>query len=178
MAIRFDFAQSEDKIQVALYVKDASVKSVRVECVSNKIQVHIGSSQDGPAWQGQLWGAVSDVNFETTPFKIQIELKKTTEKQHWPCLLAPLPTTDTKSDMKTVAPTSYAKWDTLDKHPDLESDGKDINDFFKRIYADSDDAARRAMNKSYSTSGGTVLSTNWKEVATATYSPASNPQRT
>jgi hypothetical protein len=33
----------------------------------------------------------------------------------------------------------------------------------------ADDNTRRAMNKSFQTSGGTVLSTNWNEVALADY---------
>lgn len=35
---------------------------------------------------------------------------------------------------------------------------------FQKIYGDSTDEVRKAMNKSYFESGGTVLSTNWKEV--------------
>lgn len=37
--------------------------------------------------------------------------------------------------------------------------------FFKKLYADADDDTRRAMVKSYQESGGTALSTNWKDVA-------------
>lgn len=36
---------------------------------------------------------------------------------------------------------------------------------FQKIYSDSDPEVRKAMNKSYSESAGTVLSTNWKEVS-------------
>lgn len=35
---------------------------------------------------------------------------------------------------------------------------------FQKIYGDSSDEVRKAMNKSYFESGGTVLSTNWQEV--------------
>jgi suppressor of G2 allele of SKP1 len=39
-----------------------------------------------------------------------------------------------------------------------------LQKLFRKIYADADDDTKRAMMKSYQESGGTVLSTNWKEI--------------
>jgi len=47
---------------------------------------------------------------------------------------------------------------------DLDMDGDPASAFFKKLYKSADDDTKRAMMKSYSESGGTVLSTNWTEV--------------
>lgn len=49
---------------------------------------------------------------------------------------------------------------------DMDSDfgGDPVDGFFKKLYAGADDDTRRAMMKSYQESGGTSLSTDWKDV--------------
>jgi len=58
--------------------------------------------------------------------------------------------------------------DTDDIHigDDFEEDSGDpAHAFFKQLYAGASDDTKRAMMKSYQESGGTALSTNWKEVS-------------
>lgn len=70
------------------------------------------------------------------------------------------------STAPSTAPRPRSKWDSFkaeDENGKVE-DEANIDDFFKKLYADADDDTRRAMMKSYQESGGTALSTNWGEV--------------
>ena len=58
-------------------------------------------------------------------------------------------------------------WDKIVKDFEEEEEKtkeSSVDELFKKIYEQSDESTRKAMNKSFSESGGTVLSTNWKEV--------------
>lgn len=71
--------------------------------------------------------------------------------------------------------TSHRDWDAIEKNIILEEKNEKpegdeaMNKLFKQIYADASEDTRRAMIKSYQTSGGTVLSTNWDEVKKKDY---------
>ncbi|XP_022172597.1 protein SGT1 homolog [Myzus persicae] len=56
-------------------------------------------------------------------------------------------------------------WDKVVKDMTKEEEDSDVNTLFKKIYSDGSDEVRKAMNKSFMESGGTVLSTNWRDVA-------------
>lgn len=64
--------------------------------------------------------------------------------------------------------TKTKNWDSIVKtEVDTEKPEGDaaLNALFQKIYADGSDEVRRAMNKSFVESGGTVLSTNWEEIS-------------
>ena len=83
---------------------------------------------------------------------------------------------------KCVAPSSllhfeflqgpYASgrdWAAIEKTLAAEAEEKKegeaaLNEMFQKIYGDASDETKRAMNKSFQESGGTVLSTNWGEI--------------
>ena len=47
--------------------------------------------------------------------------------------------------------------------------------FFKQIFANGDPKKRQAMIKSFQTSGGTVLSTDWDDVSKKDYEGKDRP---
>ena len=80
-----------------------------------------------------------------------------------------------KQEIKASPYASKKDWNAIEK--DLKKqeakekpEGDEaLNKLFQDIYGRSDDATRRAMVKSFQTSGGTVLSTNWNEVKETDY---------
>ena len=58
----------------------------------------------------------------------------------------------------------YQKWKEIHLPQEEEDKNEGIDKFLQRIYANASDDAKRAMNKSYFESVGTVLSTNWEDV--------------
>lgn len=104
--------------------------------------------------------------------RIELQFEKAEKNQNWPVLR-----TDAKGSVEVSEqhiqsyPTSSIKkkdWDKLEKEIAVDIDkhkeeyGEDpLNNFFKEIFKNADEDKRRAMIKSFQTSAGTVLSTDW-----------------
>ena len=122
--------------------------------------------------------------------KCKLELKKEVENFNW-VNLEVNPSDDSLNNPKDKVIHGYypssskvkKDWSQLDKEFDeqeKEDALKDGNEgmwrLFRDIYAKGNEETRRAMIKSFQTSGGTVLSTNWNEVKDKDYEGKDRPE--
>jgi suppressor of G2 allele of SKP1 len=134
-----------------------------------QVEIKLEKSNPGPSWPNLTRSAQDqdqDQPLASTSTYIQ----------------APTSSTSTTSDPANLTSTSASsaptgprrnKFDTLNLDADLEEDQdqagkgtseKDLEKFFQTLYGDLPPEGRRAMMKSFTESGGTVLSTDWGDV--------------
>lgn len=90
--------------------------------------------------------------YENTRYKLEITLIKEIPER-WNSI-------DGKESHYDINELVYSKEEEESKEP------QNMTDLFTRIYQKGDDNTKRAMNKSLEESKGTVLNTNWDQVAT------------
>ena len=126
----------------------------------------------------------------TSAMKCKLELKKEVENFNWVNLETNLNDDSLNNPKEKVVHGYYPSsskvkkdWSQLDKEFDeqeKEDALKDGNEgmwrLFRDIYAKGNEETRRAMIKSFQTSGGTVLSTNWNEVKDKDYERKERPE--
>lgn len=120
---------------------------------------------------------------EVSAMKVEISLAKKDAGVQWKTLEKAEDQPMASPDQPAYPTSNKAKrdWSQIDKDLQAEikaekPEGEEaLNTLFKQIYDRADPETRRAMNKSFQTSGGTVLSTNWGEVAHSDYEGKDRP---
>ncbi|XP_028409356.1 protein SGT1 homolog [Dendronephthya gigantea] len=182
----YDWYQTDSRVVINILVKNRTSDDVKcvIEDTFVSVCVRLEDKSDF-SLSLTLPNAVipAQSKYRVSTAKIEIQLKKA-ETIRWSSLEKtseihlnqfPLTTEDTKqiSASSHSYPTSshvHRNWDKLaadiekeEQEEKLEGDAA-LNQLFQKIYGDGSDEVKRAMNKSFVESGGTVLSTNWSEV--------------
>lgn len=182
--VRMEWYQSLDQLNFTFYVKDRHAEDVVVHRTATSLEMTIRLDSNGREYScsyDPLFAELKDDEpaVSVRPMKVEISVKKAQPYQ-WPTLerqgntvgvVAAAPATAaaepaTAKDLKY--PNSKGKdWSAvkLDEEEDEKPEGEAaLNKLFQQIYGDGSDEQRRAMIKSFTESGGTVLSTNWDDV--------------
>nr|XP_012620435.1 protein SGT1 homolog isoform X2 [Microcebus murinus] len=176
--IKYDWYQTESQVIVTLMIKNVQKNDVNVEFSAKELSalVKLPSGEDYNLKLRLLYPIIPEQStFKVLSTKIEIKMKKP-EAVRWEMLEGQGDVSKPKqfiADVKNLYPSSshYTRnWDKLvgeikeeEKNEKLEGDAA-LNKLFQQIYSDGSDEVKRAMNKSFMESGGTVLSTNWSDV--------------
>ncbi|XP_069614295.1 protein SGT1 homolog isoform X4 [Ranitomeya imitator] len=177
---RHDWYQTESQVIVTVMMKNVQKEDVHLQFAERQLTLNVNLPSD-ENYNLTLFLFHSIVpeqsTFKVLSTKIEIKMKKT-EALRWDKLEGQAEqqlkhfTPDKPETMhKYPSSSHYTKnWDKLvgeikeeEKNENLEGDAA-LNHLFQQIYSDGSDEVKRAMNKSFMESGGTVLSTNWSEV--------------
>ncbi|CAF0800354.1 unnamed protein product [Rotaria sordida] len=184
--INHTWYQSESTVVVVIPIRNVQRDQVDVESTENTLSVNIKLPSSNSEYNLKL-DLAYPINCNRTDFKVntanvEVRLYKVDAVQ-WTSLDAQhksnvppvsMNRTPTVQSVPPSYPSSSKKakdWDKFEveikkeeKEEKLEGDAA-LNQLFQQIYRDGTDEQRRAMNKSFMESGGTVLSTNWDEIS-------------
>jgi suppressor of G2 allele of SKP1 len=176
--IKHDWYQTETHVIIEVRIKKLDPKDVRVEFqdVSLSVTAKLATGSDYSLELDLAHPVIPDQSsFKVLSTKLEIKLRKG-EAVRWTGLegdgSAPLPGGALPSSSAQGVKAPYASgrdWNKVEKLLEAEAEEKKegesaLNEMFQKIYADASDETKKAMNKSFSESGGTVLSTNWNEI--------------
>ncbi|CAG9804556.1 unnamed protein product [Chironomus riparius] len=163
MSVKHDWYQNDEKVVVTVLLKNAVEKDYKCEIEDEKVHL---SAENYELILNLLNPVVPEKSsHKATLHKVEITLAKR-DFGKWGMLEKKK---EVISEQQQIAVKSKKPqdWDKLakevEKTDDTEGDAA-VNALFKKIYESGTEEQRRAMNKSFQESGGTVLSTNWDEV--------------
>ncbi|ORY79060.1 SGS domain-domain-containing protein [Protomyces lactucae-debilis] len=176
---KHEWYQSNDKVVVTIFAKKIPADKVNVDMEPRSLSLNFEIPETSSEWSHQfepLFAAI-DTNASTyrvLASKIEVTLVKKQPGQKWSQLEGDA--SQIKQESAHTYPTSSKKgaqnWDKLAADAtapsgtgEKEEEGDPLQNLFQTLYKDADDDTKKAMMKSYQESGGTALSTNWKEVS-------------
>jgi len=178
--VRYEWYQTESHISVSIFLKNVKKEDANITIKPESLSVEVKLPTTESEYQLNITLSDKVVPEESTTSilgsKIEIKMKKT-RLAKWPSLEnsgGQIQSWDIVADQKKEKGLSYPSsskhgakdWDALSRaQPEEQLEGEAaLNKVFADIYKGASDEQRRAMQKSFQESGGTVLSTNWDEV--------------
>ncbi|XP_013773603.1 protein SGT1 homolog [Limulus polyphemus] len=181
---RYEWYQTESHVVITILLKNLKDDDVKIVFLPEDLSCSIklpGGTDYNLELELSHEIVPSKSSWKLLPSKIEIKMKKA-EGIRWTALekteetrkLKQIPQDHSASaGPPTVYPSSaqhQKDWDklVLDIKKEEETEKPEgeaaLNELFQKIYAEGSDEVKKAMNKSFMESGGTVLSTNWQEV--------------
>ncbi|KZC10709.1 Suppressor of G2 allele of SKP1 like protein [Dufourea novaeangliae] len=180
---RYDWYQTETHVIVTILAKNTQNVKIIYDKNTLSVSALLPSGNDYSLELDLAHSIVPDQSsHKVFPSKIEIKLKKQ-DGIRWTALegnpvvqniVQPIPQEILQAgNHPPKYPSSSKKspdWNKVEKEIEKqEAEEKPtgeaaLNALFQQIYGSGSDEVRRAMNKSFQESGGTVLSTNWSEV--------------
>ncbi|XP_044260110.1 protein SGT1 homolog [Tribolium madens] len=179
--VKHDWYQTDVAVVITVLIKNVKEDNLCINfaknCVTAKIKF---PDQDDIDLKFNVSHDIvpEQCSYKLTPSKIEVKLKKS-EGIRWAKLEGheDLPKAIPVEVPQSSGPPSYPTskkgkdWSVVEKKIKEEEakekpEGEEaLNKLFQEIYGKGSDEVKRAMNKSYMESGGTVLSTNWDEIS-------------
>ena len=186
--IKYQYYQTSSHVTITLLAQQIKEEDCTIDIREKTLVVKVRKNDtEMTVISGELYDpvVVEDCKVKHYNSKVDIKLKKK-EQFNWNELLKGdligekkiIPPTRRPVQSTTSTATPYASqrdWNRLEKEmeAELEKDKPEgeeaLNKLFAEIYGKATPETRRAMNKSFQTSGGTVLSTNWGDVEKTDY---------
>lgn len=180
--IKHSWYQNDSKVFVSIFVKNRQKDDVTINFEKEEISCSVALDKNEDfLLELTLCGEIvpESCKFDVGKLKIEIELLKAQPGVHWNAL--------EQTEVMNMAPSyptsnkKKANWQDMDRicQKEIDQDKPEgdeaLNTLFREIYGNANEETRRAMTKSFQTSGGTVLSTNWDEVGKADYEGKDRP---
>jgi len=186
--VRREWYQNNTHVMITLFVKGVDQDTLRAEFKAQELSVAFpmpGTSDEEYVLDLELFDAVEreGCKIDVSKVKVEISLAKKNVGYQWKDLEKAQMVVESTPDQPAYPTSNKQKrdWSAIDREIESEMKAEKpqgdeaLNTLFKEIYGRADPETRRAMNKSFQTSGGTVLSTNWGEVAKADYEGKDRP---